>query len=108
MIEDANATAAELLGMRREALMGIPISFLIAEPDRESLAANLAAMHRATDSRARSLEARIVGPQRAVTQVALTVAASRGSAGQPTELHWLLIDITGQKRTEEALRTAED
>ena len=108
VIEDANATAAVLLGMRQEALIGIPISFLIAEPDRDSLAANLAAMRRATDSRARSLEARIVGPQRALTQVALTVAASRGSAGQPTELHWLLIDVTGQKRTEEALRVAEE
>jgi len=94
--------------MRREALIGIPISFLIAEPDRDSLAADLAAMHRATDSRARSLEARIVGPQRVLTQVALTVAASRGSAGQPTELHWLLIDVTGQKRTEEALQVAEE
>ncbi len=38
----------------------------------------------------------------------MTVAASRGSAGQPTELHWLLIDVTGQKRTEEALRVAEE
>jgi len=75
---------------------------------RDSLAADLAAMHRATDSRARSLEARIVGPQRVLTQVALTVAASRGSAGQPTELHWLLIDVTGQKRTEEALQVAEE
>jgi PAS domain S-box-containing protein len=108
VIEDANATAAMLLGMRQEALIGIPISFLIAEPDRDSLAANLAAMRRATDSRARTLEARIVGPQRALLQVALTVAASRGSAGQPTELHWLLIDVTGQKRTEEALRVAEE
>ncbi|MGO9062376.1 MAG: PAS domain S-box protein [Candidatus Binataceae bacterium] len=108
VIEDANATAAALLGMRQEALIGIPISFLIAEPDRNSLAAHLAATRRATDSSARSLEARIVGPQRALTQVALTVAASRGSAGQPTELHWLLIDVTGQKRTEEALRVAEE
>ncbi len=108
VIEDANPTAAALLGMRQEALIGIPISFLIAEPDRDSLAANLAAMRRATDSRARSLEARIVVPQRALTQVALTVAASRGSAGQPTELHWLLIDVTGQKRTEAALQVAEE
>jgi PAS domain S-box-containing protein len=108
VIEDANATAAALLGMRRQALIGIPLSFLIAEPDRDLLAANLAEMYRATDSRARDLEARIVGPRRTVTQAALTVAASRGPAGQPTELHWLLIDVTGQKRTEEALAAAEE
>lgn len=108
VIEDANATAAALLGIRREALIGIPIGFLIAEPDRDLLADNLAAMRRATDSGARSFEARIVGPQRTSTQVALTVAASRGAAGQPTELHWLLIDVTGQKRTEEALQAAEE
>ncbi|HKD67199.1 MAG TPA: PAS domain S-box protein [Candidatus Binataceae bacterium] len=108
VIQDANATAAALLGMRPEALIGIPIGFLIAEPDREVLAANLAALHRTTDSRARSLEARLLRPPRALTQVTLTVAASRGSAGRPTELHWLLIDVTGQKRTEEALRVAEE
>lgn len=108
VIEDANATAAALLGMRRQALIGIPLSFLIAEPDRDLLAANLAKMHRVTDSRARTLEAKIVGPQRTVTPASLTVAASRGSAGQPTELHWLLIDVTGQKRTEEALAVAEE
>jgi PAS domain S-box-containing protein len=108
VIEDANPTAAALLGMRREALLGVPIGFLIAEPNRDLFAANLAEINRATDSRARSLEASIKGPQRAVTQVALTVAASRGPAGQPTELHWLLLDVTGQKRTEQALRLAEE
>ncbi|HEY2104384.1 MAG TPA: PAS domain S-box protein [Candidatus Binataceae bacterium] len=108
VIEDANATAGALLGMRRQALIGVPLRFLVAAADRDLLAANLAEMHRATDSRARTLEARIIGPRRTLTQAALTVAASRGPAGQPTELHWLLIDVTGQKRTEQALAAAEE
>jgi PAS domain S-box-containing protein len=106
VIEDANATAAALLRKRREGLIGTPLGFLVAGADRAALTAHLAGLGHAADSRARSFEVRLARP--AETQVKLTVAASRGAAGQLTELHWLLIDITRQKRTEEALSVAEE
>lgn len=101
-IQEANRAAAALLNMHQTELVGQPLALFVAEDDRLSFRSHLA---RFTEPQPTQNWEMHLEPQGAASfPVAVSVAAIRDPQGQPVGLRWLLHDITGSKRVEDALR----
>lgn len=106
-IAEINLTAAQLFGMRRERMIGLPFSVLVLRDDLQLFLDHLLRC-RCSDRQVES-EMRLKNAKREVIYAALT---SRSVAGSPSNGALLyqtsIIDLTERKRFEEALQRSEE
>jgi PAS domain S-box-containing protein len=104
LIQEANLTAATLLGVARSVLAGKPITLFILKEDQD-----IYYLHRKQLVETGSptvVELRMVKKDGATFWVRLNVAPSHDSAGKPA-CRIVLTDISEYKQEEEALRESE-
>jgi two-component system, cell cycle sensor histidine kinase and response regulator CckA len=103
-IEEANLTAATLLGMPRRALVGQPLSRFILPQDQD-----IFYLHRKqlfSTGNPQECELRLVKPGGAAVWTHLSAVAAQGEHGEPV-CRVTINDITDHKRAEEELRHRE-
>jgi PAS domain S-box-containing protein len=105
IIREANHTAAALLGVPPEALVGKPLIAFIAQHDRRVFHAQMSRLMK--HKRVQAWEIHIQPHRGHPFPADITIAVSRGVQGMRTTLLWLLRDLTERKRFEEELRHAE-
>ncbi len=98
-IREANRAAAALLGISRRFLSGKPLTSFIAERERRAFRSDL--LWLAQHDGAREWEVRLCPRRGAPFFAALRVAIAHDRAGEPTELRWLVRDITERRRAHE-------
>ncbi len=104
LIDDANLTMTELLGVPREDLLSQPLSRFIHPDDRERYELHRARLFRTEEPQI--CEVRLCGVDRAASWARLEAAVTRRHAGAPMA-RVAIIDIDERKRTELALRAGE-
>jgi PAS domain S-box-containing protein len=106
-IREANHTAATLLRVPQNSLVGKPFLVFIVEEDRKALRILLMqALERSHPGQ--EWEGRLQPRGEASFPVALTMVPARNPQGEIVAFRWLLHDITARKQTEEALKKAKE
>jgi len=107
VIEEANQTAADLLGVEPWVLAGKPFLLFFERSDRPALRDLLQSLLNAgepAEDREAQLQARRGGP----VPVVLTVVRDLGDDGKARRLRWMVRDVSHSKATEQALRDSEE
>lgn len=99
-IREANQTAGDLLQIQSRFLIGKPLVNLVYHEDRSFLRSRL---NHLTHRDRVELSARLHQRNGGLFDASITITTARNAAGGPDRLHWLLRDITEQKRAEAAL-----
>ena len=103
LIYHANRAAAVLCGLSQDALIHKPLIVFIAEADRPTFQARLAAPGEAQD-----WEITLLRRDQTRLTVAISVAVRQNAQGEALTLLWLLRDITPRKQMEDQLQAAHD
>ena len=103
LIYHANRAAAVLCGLSQDALIHKPLIVFIAEADRPTFQARLAAPGEAQD-----WEITLRRRDKTRLTVAISVAVRQNAQGEALTLLWLLRDITPRKQMEDQLQAAHD
>jgi PAS domain S-box-containing protein len=103
LIYHANRAAAVLCGMAQDYLVHKPLIVFIAEADRPTFQARLAAPGGAQD-----WEITLLRRDQTTLTVAISVAVRHNAQGETLTLLWLLRDITPRKQMEQQLQAAHD
>ncbi len=101
VIREANRTAATLLNIPQQHLLGKPMVNFVALPDRQSFRGYLIQLCEC--SKAKELVVRIQKRNGELFDAAMTVGIVRNQQHKPIALRWLLRDITERKQVELAL-----
>lgn len=104
LIDDANLTMAEILGVTRQDLLNRPLSRFIHGDDRERYALHRARLFQTQEPQA--CEVRLYGVDRAPSWARLEATVTRSHSGSPIG-RVAISDIDEHKRTELALRASE-
>jgi len=105
IIQEANRTAAALLAVSQEVLVGKPLVLWIAKEDRPAFHTQLAHLMQAL--RVHDWELRLQPQQGSAFSVSITVGVHQNLQEPEPVLYWLLRDLTERKRVEETLRRTE-
>lgn len=100
-VAQVNLTGARLLGLERDRLVGRPFSAFVAAADRPRLKAFLQGAFAGGAWQSCELELAIAGPPPQTVQITATLSPD----GQ--ECRAVVVDVTGYKRIEQALRASE-
>jgi len=95
-IREANQMLGSQLGLSSKSLLGKPLVILVAPEDRRDFSFQLQRLGR--NQQSSEFETRFKPREGAIFSVRLTVQPVREPQGQITVLHWLVQDITQQRR----------
>jgi PAS domain S-box-containing protein len=104
-ILQANHAAGLLFDRPKSFLIDKPLAFLLAAEDRPNFFRRLGSL-RSEPEAVSAWEVRLRLHRGEARIAALTVTVVADAQGRPTELRWLLRDVTDQKRVEHELRAA--
>jgi PAS domain S-box-containing protein len=100
-----NSAECELLGMRREELIGRPVWDLVADEERDESRASITRKLQATETLA-PLERALTRPDGSTVVVEIHDTYYRNTQGEISGIRSFLLDVTARKRAQEALRKA--
>nr|WP_199339357.1 PAS domain S-box protein [Nostoc sp. FACHB-892] len=101
IIQDANFTAAKLLNVSKQLLVGKPIISFVPLEERQHLRSELIQLSQS--DRVKELLIRLQQRHGDFFDAALTVAVARNPQGKATSLRWVLRNISERKRVESAV-----
>jgi PAS domain S-box-containing protein len=101
IIQDANFTAAKLLNVSKQFLVGKPMINFVPLEERQHLRSELIQLSQS--DRVKELLIRLQQRHGEFFDAALTVAVARNPQGKATSLRWVLRNITERKRVESAV-----
>lgn len=101
-IQEANCTAAMLLGVSQSFLVGKPLVVFVAKGDRKIFRTLLTRLIQR--QQVQNWEVCLQPRENPPFHTALTVATVLNPQGKPVALRWLIRDITERKRAEEKIR----
>ncbi|MGH7999846.1 MAG: PAS domain S-box protein [Brasilonema sp.] len=101
IIREANRTAAILLDISQQYLVGKPMTNFVALPDRQSFRTHLIQLSEC--NKVKKLIVHIQKRNGELFDAAMTVGVVRNQQHQPIALRWLIRDITERKQAELAL-----
>jgi PAS domain S-box-containing protein len=105
-IQEANDTAAALLRVRKDFLLGKPLKVFIAEEDSRAFLGHLTQIRQ--PGCVRQWEGRVQPREGPTFPAMISIAAAADAQGRVIGLRWLLRDISARKQEEELLRRAHD
>ncbi|MBN3960228.1 PAS domain S-box protein [Nostoc sp. NMS8] len=101
IIQEANFTAAKLLNVSKQLLVGKPMINFVPLEERQHLHSELIQLSQS--DRVRELLIRLKERHGEYFDAALTVAVARNPQGKATSLRWVIRNITERKRVESAV-----
>jgi PAS domain S-box-containing protein len=101
IIQEANFTAAKLLNVSKQFLVGKPMINFVPVEERQHLRSEL--LQLSQSDRVKELFIRLQQRHSELFDAALTVAVARNSQGQATSLRWIVRNISEQKLGELAI-----
>jgi PAS domain S-box-containing protein len=101
IIQEANFTAAKLLNVSKQFLVGKPMINFVPLEERQHLRSEIIQLSQS--DRVKELLIRLQQRQGELFDAALTVAVARNSQGQATSLRWVVRNIAERKRVELAV-----
>ncbi|MEH2124936.1 PAS domain S-box protein [Nostoc sp.] len=101
IIQEANFTAAKLLNVSKQLIVGKPMISFVPLEERQHLRSELIQLSQS--DRARELLIRLQQRHGEFFDAALTVAVTRNPQGKATSLRWVVRNITERKRVESAV-----
>jgi PAS domain S-box-containing protein len=102
IIHEANQAAAELLGTRKEFLIGKPLGLLLVDASRSHFYTQLVSLTWSATN-VGHWEVRTAPHRAEPRDVALTAMVLTSEQGWPDRVYWLLRDISPMRKTERAL-----
>ncbi|MDZ8086773.1 MAG: PAS domain S-box protein [Nostoc sp. DedQUE12b] len=106
IIQEANFTAAKLLNVSKQFMVGKPMISFVPLEERQHLRSELIQLSQS--DRVRELLIRLQQRHGEFFDAALTVAVARNSQGKATSLRWVVRNITERKKVESAVVKNDD